>query len=562
MSFNPCVIIPIFNHADTIEKTVSTVCDFNLPCIIIDDGSNIKTQEKIKELKTKFKNCFTHRLEINQGKGVAVTKAFAIAENMEFTHALQVDADGQHNLKDIPEFIKNAKNNEQALICGHPVYDESIPKARKIARNITHFWVAIETLTLHPIDSMCGFRMYPLKATNKIVNSSKIGKRMDYDTSILVRIVWASIPVIILKTKVHYPETGISHFNYIKDNWLITKMHTRLFFGMLLRSPLLVYRKFFPEKTKNENHWSAITERGSAFGIYTLLLAYKILGHKISSGFVAVVVAYFFATNSTSRRASFKYLQKIHKSGNPVIPSPPTLWTSYRHFLSFGLSALDKVSSWSGKITSEQVHFDDTQIFIDHAANKQGAMIISAHLGNIELSRALADKIEEFTMNALVFTQNAKNFSNTLKKVNPNINNHLIHVNQISPDTGILLKNKIDQGEMIVTMGDRTAINSVNRNCVVDFFNEPAEFSQGPFILASLLKCPVYLMFCLKEQDGYRIYLEPFSDEIKLSRKTRQQDIRLFAQQYAKRLEYYCHKAPFQWFNFFDIWAPPSPSDN
>jgi len=309
------------------------------------------------------------------------------------------------------------------------------------------------------------------------------------------------------------------------------------------------------------NHWSEITERGSSVGLFALLQVYKILGHRFCSVIVAIVVAYFFISNSKSRHASLKYLNKVYQSNASNLTPPPNFWTAYKHFLNFGLSSLDKVSSWAGKVKRGSVQFDQSNILINHAQNKQGAIIVSAHLGNIELSRALAENIDEVTMNALVFTQHAQIFNNALNKINPDYKNHLIQVNDMGPETSIMLKNKIDAGEMVVVMGDRTAVNSNSRNCPIDFFDEPALFSQGPIILASLMKCPLYLMLCIKEQDGYHIHLELISDIIHLSRKNRQQDIEKYLHLYVNRLEFYCKKNPLQWFNFFDFWKSSNPTN-
>ncbi len=301
-------------------------------------------------------------------------------------------------------------------------------------------------------------------------------------------------------------------------------------------------------------HWSEISERGNAIALRFMLIIFKVLGRRVCSSLVPFIVLYFFMSNSKSRHASLKYLHKVYNTKQSTLTSPPNLWTAYKHFLNFGLSSIDKVSSWVGNIKRESVQFENAQILIDHAKNKQGAVIISAHLGNIELSRALAQGINEVTMNALVFTQNAEIFNNTLKKINPEHNTHLIHVNNMGPETSIMLKNKVDNGEMVVIMGDRTAISSGNRNCEVNFLGEPAPFSQGPVILASLMKCPVYLMLCIKEQGQYRIHLELISDKIVLARQSRQQDIKKYIQLYASRLEHYCQQNPLQWFNFFDFW--------
>ncbi len=244
MPFNICVVIPFYNHKDTIEKTLADLIALNLFCIIIDDGSDQETQRVLKLLVDNQTQCCSHRLATNQGKGCAVMKGLAVAKDMGFTHAIQVDADGQHNLHDIPTFVSSAKNTPEALICGQPVFDDSIPKVRKFSRGITHFWVGVETLTLHPVDSMCGFRIYPLVSINPLINHSYIGNRMDFDTDILVKSIWSGIPIKLLPTNVIYPEDGISHFHYWQDNLLMIKMHIKLVFGMIFRLPGYIFNQF------------------------------------------------------------------------------------------------------------------------------------------------------------------------------------------------------------------------------------------------------------------------------------------------------------------------------
>jgi len=244
MSLNICIVIPFYNHKNTIKKTVTDLIALNLFCIIVDDGSDHETQHVLKSLVDSQTQCCSHRFANNRGKGSAVMKGLNIAKDMGFTHALQVDADGQHNLQDIPAFINSAKNTPEAIICGQPVFDDSIPKIRKFSRGITHFWVGVETLTLHPIDSMCGFRLYPLTSINTIINHCQIGQRMDFDTDMLVRSIWSAIPVKLLPTNVIYPEDGVSHFHYWQDNLLMIRMHIKLVFGMLFRLPYYIINQF------------------------------------------------------------------------------------------------------------------------------------------------------------------------------------------------------------------------------------------------------------------------------------------------------------------------------
>lgn len=129
------------------------------------------------------------------------------------------------------------------MICGYPVYDDSVPRARLYGRYATHIWVWINTLSFAIKDSMCGLRIYPLAATLRVVERQRIGRRMDFDTEIAVRLYWSGMGVVNLPTRVRYPEDGVSHFRVWRDNLLISAMHTRLFFGMLWRSPKLLWRK-------------------------------------------------------------------------------------------------------------------------------------------------------------------------------------------------------------------------------------------------------------------------------------------------------------------------------
>lgn len=243
-----CVIIPNYNHTQHIEQVLTDIDQQQLPVIMVNDGSNADTTAFLKELAKRFSSLELIHLEENQGKGGAVIAGLLHASQKGYTHGIQVDADGQHKISDIKQFISLSQSAPDAIICGIPDYDKTVPLGRLIPRYITHFWVWVETLSLRIKDSMCGFRLYPLASTCELLEQTRIGKRMDFDTDILVRLDWKGVPIINLPTRVTYPEDGSSHFQMVKDNWLITKMHTRLVFGMLLRAPKLIARHFISAK--------------------------------------------------------------------------------------------------------------------------------------------------------------------------------------------------------------------------------------------------------------------------------------------------------------------------
>ena len=238
-----CIVIPVFNHQHAIATVIGRLKHYDLPCLLVDDGSDAACQHTLENIAQQESSWVQlQRLPQNQGKGGAVMAGLKWAHALGFSHALQIDADGQHNTQDVPRFIAAAQNSSQALIAGKPVYDASVPKLRLYGRYLTHVWVWINTLSFKIQDSMCGFRVYPLASTLALLQQVSIGRRMDFDTEILVRLCWQGVAIEQIATAVRYPLDGVSHFNAVRDNVLISQMHTKLFFGMLLRSPRLIAR--------------------------------------------------------------------------------------------------------------------------------------------------------------------------------------------------------------------------------------------------------------------------------------------------------------------------------
>ncbi|MNN06992.1 Undecaprenyl-phosphate mannosyltransferase [compost metagenome] len=208
----------------------------------MDDGSQPSCAAVLRSLAER-PGVALLRLEQNQGKGGAMLAGFAEAGRRGCSHVLQIDADGQHDTTDLPRFIAAARAHPSAVICGVPAYDESVPKARLYGRYATHIWVWINTLSLHLRDSMCGFRVYPLPPVLRLIDEETIGRHMDFDSEILVRLFWRQLPVEHLLTRVTYPSDGVSHFDVWRDNVRISCMHARLFFGVLWRAPRLLWQR-------------------------------------------------------------------------------------------------------------------------------------------------------------------------------------------------------------------------------------------------------------------------------------------------------------------------------
>ncbi|MGX5731635.1 glycosyltransferase family 2 protein [Pseudoxanthomonas beigongshangi] len=237
------VIIPVFDHERAIGAMVEGVLASGLDCLLVDDGSGPACARVLDELaRAHAPRVCLLRLAQNQGKGGAVMAGFQEAARLGASHALQIDADGQHDPGDIPRFADASRQHPGAIICGVPEYDASVPRGRLYGRYLTHVWVWINTLSFAIRDSMCGFRIYPLAPVLALMAQEPIGRRMDFDVEIIVRLFWRGVAVVNLPTRVTYPSDGVSHFDVWHDNVRISRMHARLFFGMLRRLPRWLLR--------------------------------------------------------------------------------------------------------------------------------------------------------------------------------------------------------------------------------------------------------------------------------------------------------------------------------
>ncbi|MFO0635026.1 MAG: glycosyltransferase family 2 protein [Nannocystaceae bacterium] len=222
--FRVCAVIPTFDNPTTIADVVAGVARFVERVIVVDDGSASPGRDAVAALHRSGAALAVVRPR-NGGKGAAVTDGLARARAEGFTHALQVDADGQHALDDAPTLLQAARARPEALVLGAPIYDESAPRSRLVGRRITQFWTNLEVGRGVIADPMCGFRVYPVaRATAVRVPAD----RMDFDIEIAVRMVWAGTPVVNVPTRVRYPDGGVSHFDLLRDNLRISWMHTRL----------------------------------------------------------------------------------------------------------------------------------------------------------------------------------------------------------------------------------------------------------------------------------------------------------------------------------------------
>lgn len=543
-----CAIIPSHDHSQALPEIIASLRSQRLPVFVIDDGSAPVHAMALAALASQSDEVRVVRLDPNQGKGGAVLHGFQLAMAAGFTHALQIDADGQHDLATIGQLLTLTRAHPEALVTAVPIYDRSVPLGRAIGRYVTHVWVWIETLSFAISDSMCGLRVYPLPAVESLLaDGERIGRRMDFDTEIMVRLFWRGLPIVEHPVAVTYPEGNTSNFDLWRDNVRITKMHTRLFFGMLRRLPKLLGRR-----KGSSRHWAWITERGAYGGLAVAGYAARLLGRRGCLVVLAPVVLYFYLTGREQRRASQDFLRRAALHGADL--TAPQSWRQgFRHFMSFAARTVDTFIGWIGGMPPDAVRAGRVTDLAEAERSAGGAMFVVAHLGNVDLARALLDDATRRRLLVLVHTRHAENYNRLLRDYRPEAAIDTWQVSDLGPAAAMALKDRVDQGAWVVIAGDRIPVNS-DRVSRIPFLGQPAPFSQGPYILASLLDCPVYTLFCVRQGAHHVLDVEKLADRVVLPRKTRDEALIGYACAFASRLERYAIAHPLQWYNFFDFW--------
>lgn len=290
--------------------------------------------------------------------------------------------------------------------------------------------------------------------------------------------------------------------------------------------------------------WMTRPERGTVLGIRATLLFCRVFGRRGAGALLAVITFYYALFARAARRASQDYLRRIGQ--------PHGFWASWRHIYTFARCALDRVFLVRG----ETSRFRVTHTGIEHLRALQqqgkGALLLGAHLGSFEAMRASSvDK--RLPIHILAYWQNAKMINDFLRTVGADFDVRVIPIDPRDTSYILAAKEAIERGELVAVLGDRVGVN--DKTCTADFLGAPARFPTGPYTLAALLKCPIYLTFGLYHgPDRYDLYCEPFAEQLELPRGRREAATAAHVQRYAERLEHYCRLAPLNWFNFYEFW--------
>jgi predicted LPLAT superfamily acyltransferase len=320
---------------------------------------------------------------------------------------------------------------------------------------------------------------------------------------------------------------------------------------------------------KPDMHWAQIGEAGFVGGMRFLLWAHRRLGRLGDWPFRAllfVVMLWFFAVRRLARRSSLEYLRRLHRASGGQTPAP-TWRNSFRHFMCFAETILDKLLAFSGGLDNIPFHIEGMAHVLPLLQENRGALLVTAHLGNLELCRRLRCRLPPECppprLTVLVHTRHAEGFNRMLQRLDPTQDVELLQVTSLTPATAMRLAERVAAGNFVVIAGDRVPVTpGATSTLATPFLDEPAHFPIGPYVLAAALGCPVFMLFSARRGADFFVTLRPLAERIILPRRDRHAAIRPHLAAYADALAEECRKNPLQWFNFFPFWASPLPQDH
>lgn len=298
-------------------------------------------------------------------------------------------------------------------------------------------------------------------------------------------------------------------------------------------------------------HWAAINEASFVAGMRLLFWVCRVFGRWPFRVALYPVLLWYVATQGRARRVSGDYLRRVGL--------PSGLFGVLRHFQAFAEAILDKMLLWGGLFDCSRVKVIGSDPLLLRIRARQGALLVCAHLGNLDLCRALSLQTPGLKITVLVHTRHAQAFNRMLAKLDPRSQLNLMQVTEMTPAMAMQLSERVQQGEFIVIAGDRVPVSSNPRVALAPFLGQTAAFPIGPYVMAAVLGCPLYTMFATRQGDGHELHFERLRESVSLPRRGRDAALAELAAAYAARLEHHARRSPLEWFNFYDFWQLPDP---
>ncbi len=538
VSFRPVVVIPSKDNAPTVGDVAAACHAQGVDVIVVDDGSVDGTGDVARDVQGV--TVLAHA--VNMGKGAALNTAFHHAWRQGYTHAICLDADGQHDPADLPRFVEACRADPWAIHAG--VRDMSTAPGRsQFGMKFSNWWTWVETG--HRLgDTQCGFRAYPLEP----VLSLGLGDgRYEWEVEVLVRSLWRGVAVRDLDCRVFYPpeEERVSSFRPFWDNARISLLNTRL----------VVLRILWPGHWINRvpprgGEWRG-RHLGTVWGWSFFLGMIRVFGRRPTHAAMLVMSGFYLVFARSHRDGVLAYLRRARAVGLPVRSGWLDAW---RIFHRFACAIVDRfVLLAHGPEAFTVVHEDTARAKLE--LETQGAIFLTAHLGNPDLGATALQTVEfQRPVNILQFTSGDDPYMVLLRRyLKGDQAPRIISLNAGDELASLEVIRALRRGEIVAIKGDRVVDERV---AVVDLLGGRVRLPTGPFLLAAISRAPLFVLGCFHEGKGtYRVIAgEPWRLRF-TSRDGRQADLERWAQRYAAQLEAWARRYPRQWYNFHDPWS-------
>ena len=309
--------------------------------------------------------------------------------------------------------------------------------------------------------------------------------------------------------------------------------------------------------TAPPRHWAQIGEETFVAGIWLLYALFRVAGRLPLRLVLYPVVLWYWLLQPAARRASLEYLGRVQEATG-ALGRTPGRRESIRHFLSFAETILDKMLALGGRYRFDRLRLVGREPVLEMLREGRGGLFVTAHVGCLEMCQASAESVPGLRLTVLVHTVHAERFNRVLARLAPERRVRLLQVSEITPATAVILAERVAAGEFVAIAGDRVPLEAGRTSAVtVPFLGRPAAFPTGAYLLASLLKCPVFMLGCIRQGDAHEVVFERLAEEVRLPRGDRLGACARHAAVFAARLETLLARAPYEWFNFFPFWDQP-----
>lgn len=534
----PAVLIPTYNNHRSIGNVVERAVAAGVPVWVVDDGSTDGSGTLADEAGA---TVVTHPR--NRGKGAALLTGMKALARAGHTHAICLDADGQHHPEDIPAFVAAVQRDPFAIFAGVRNLSTA-PGISRFGRRFSNFWIWVET-GWRVADSQCGFRSYPLAPVLALDLGSS---RYDMEVEVLTRALWSGVPVCDLACQVTYPPKAerITSFRPVVDNARITWVNIKLIAERILWPPF-----WFPrpgsDRARERSRWNA-SSRGFSLGWRIVFGTIRVLGRRPATWLARAVSLWYVPF--APRQGLAGYLAR-------VLPGQPLART--RIYGNFAEALVDRMTWALRGPRAFRYEREGAEHLVAAFTEKRGAILLSAHAGNIECTAGPTEVPERMkTLHVLRFAAAVDHGQAVVNSMDPTWRPQVIAVNRSEGFSALSALRVLREGGVVAMHGDRLIDE---RSVTVQLLGAPCAVPAGPWLMAALARVPVLVVGCFKEgPDTFRVVCGP-PMEVQFDRKRdRDAQIQEWAQAYADQVGAWVRRWPDQWYNFHDLWtqAPPA----